>query len=208
MKIYLIALVMMICSVNSCKKNDSVGSGTMMFPDTIIPLKVNNEWNYSYQRYNYLNEVTYTSDTTLAISKDTIMFGLRRYKFNTFSSLFYDQAWYNQSTEGFQVVADLPGFKDSIVYFPYPPKLGYVYGLIKAYKWKITSIDTSIITPAGVYTCIVYRYDHLVAPVEYYVCPGVGIIKINEWYMTNPGEKNYPGFRLNEVYTLKSFSLK
>ncbi len=190
----------------SCTNNDSI-LGNSNNTGMLIPLKLNNQWNYTYQRYNYLNTVTYTSDTTLRIISDTLLIGERRYKFSNIAEMFSDMAWYNQSTKGFQLLAYNNSIKDSSIIFQYPTKQDTTYQSKSFYSWSVIAIDTSIKIGNVNYKCILYRYNHVVAPDEYFVAPGIGVIKINELYKINPGESKYPGFRLNEVYTLINYNI-
>lgn len=191
----------------SCTKHDSITGNSTINTTMVIPLNSNNQWNYTYQRYNYLNTVTYTSDTTLRIQKDTILLGERRYQFSKIAEVFSNLYWYNQGAQGFQVLTYTSSIIDSSLIFQFPAIKDTTYKTKFFYTWSVISTDTTIEIGSTKYKCIYYRYNHAVAPDEYFIAPGIGVVKINELYQLNPGESNYPGFRLNEVYTLKNYKI-
>ncbi len=135
----------------------------------IIPLKVGNFWTYQYTHYDTLGNIISVSSVTTRVISDTVINGKQAFLFNS-----GDVFWNDDS--GFWIKSYQ---KSPILEYKYPANIGDYYN---NYITVICS-DSLITSPRGNFKCYGYSYDRGVN----YVCPGIGVIKEENFQSKNIG---------------------
>ncbi len=175
-KIILIAGICIL--MNGCSKNNPVNSASA--EKEILPLKIGNQWTSYVETKVYFNgdtvNIGFHSYDTMhkAIMYETIIDGKKWYSDSTSDILYanlYDGLYFASTSKG--------SFMKWIV-FKYPCKAGDVFGSFFG-TMKVISTIKRVATKAGTFECIQYRTTQQTSSTtiisEYYLSPGVGIIK-------------------------------
>ncbi len=134
----------------------------------LIPFKMGNQWAYKSK----IENITIIS----------------RYKI-TGDTVINDQLWYNYNFVG--VPNYMNYFEDGIyelywvdtltakssLKFKYPAQKGETYKYLNKIKVTVISINSEIEVEAGKFWCYVYEFLYDSSKENYYIAPGVGIVK-------------------------------
>jgi len=199
MKKIILSLIAVLFIISACSDSSSPSE-----TKEILPLKVGNEWNYSFNsedsNYNYS---FYIEKDTLI--NDSIWYKLKVDSLNSFLTKnkkcglwFYDINCSDTSNSAYLKYA-YPVIYDDVW-----------YDVIKNYQMHVISRNMQVVVPAGVFSCYVYQKtypkqygnDFKMAIDEMYFSPGIGLIKvINFIYVDN--KKEMESYQELTSYTLK-----
>ena len=163
---------------NSCDDN----STDSYFSKNLIPFKLNNSWESVHFLYDSSGIAFYSDTIVTQIVKDTVISGIRFYKYGKYSIDHYttkpDGIWlyffHFDSTE------------EHSLYFKYPCEQGNTYTFTLSRPPAVVSVlstNHSVQVEAGTFSCILYRFDleGLDSYHDFYVAPGVGIVKAESY---------------------------
>lgn len=180
MKLSCFFLIISLTMLNySCDENSTEGN----FSDNLIPFKLNNSWEYVHFLYDSSGNVISLDTAITQIVKDTVISGIRFYKYGINSIDHYttkeDGVWlyffhFVDSTE------------EHSLYFKYPCKNGDTYSFTLGRPHALVSIistNQSVEVEAGIFTCILYRFDleGLDSYINIFIAPGIGIVKYENY---------------------------
>lgn len=146
----------------------------------LIPLAKGNSWSYVQTTFDTIGRAYspgyYVENKVIS---DTMIANEKWYH----SEGYPNNVWLTNRSNGFWqyvkagVTATLK--RDTMVYvFSYPAKIGD-----KSHTLEVVSIDKEVTVPAGTFRCIHYLHkeinstNYLIDSFEYFVVPGLGIIK-------------------------------
>ena len=179
-----------------CKKDDSILQPTS-FSNTIFPLAVGNTWNFTQHSYDSTGTITSSESLSYVIVRDTIINNSKWYML--WGSLFLlanrDSGLYEYLNAGQKLFYKYPANAQDSFY------ISATYGYL-----HVKSINISITVPAGTFNCYAYEsYIPIAGATEIdYLCPGVGMIKIENYQSAPNSRTQY----LSGTSELLSFVLK
>ncbi|MBK9098703.1 MAG: hypothetical protein IPM14_11425 [bacterium] len=180
MKKSIIFLFISLIAVSSSCDDSTTNS---YFPNSLIPFKLNNSWESVHFLYDSSGIPFYTDTIVAQIVKDTVISGIRFYKYGLYSIDHYtskdDGIWlyffhFVDSTE------------EHSLYFKYPCKQGDTYNFTLGRPHAVVTVlstNQNIQVEAGTFSCILYRFDleGLDSYHNYYIAQGVGIVKAESY---------------------------
>ncbi len=193
-------MAILICSLAfaagcSDDEEDTItGGGTD--PSVILPLAAGNEWSGSYRIYDSTGAQTGSTTYIYHILEDTTVgtggSALQYWKMQlTLGSYIYtaDDLYRNRDTDGLWVWFNYDAVGTAAAqWFKYPTAAGetYMAGENAEDSARVVSTSISVTVPHGTYLCHQYQIIHYGLNYRraenYYVAPGVGYIKYEEYY--------------------------
>lgn len=158
------------------------------FPNRLIPFKLNNSWEYVHFFYDTSGNVISLDTTITQVVKDTVISGIRFYKYGNYSIDHYttkeDGIWLYEF--------HLDSTEEHSLYFKYSCKKGDTYPFILGRPHAVVSIlstNQSVQVEAGTFSCILYRFDleGLDSYLNIYIAPGIGIVKYENFQARKSG---------------------
>jgi hypothetical protein len=179
-----------ITLTNSCCKENQFEEVDKTF---LVPLKVGNFWKYKATHYDSLQNLLYTDTLTIKVIGDTIIDNQIWY------NLDYEGVSYRNNSEGLQIYY----FNSASLLYRYPIMLGEVYDSSSTSSVTVTSINESVLVPAGKFSCYNYQRKFTDLNINIYLSPGIGFIKY-------PNLKSINGGRLyvSEYRELISYKIR
>ncbi len=157
-------------------------------PTDLIPLTLGNMWTYKDIKYDTTGALVDASTYMVTSAKDSVLYG---------RLMHHAAGWYTNADSGViqyfgYSTTGINGPLDTASYFG----LFLKYPVVKGASYysplggvSVPSIDTMINVPAGSFHCIRYNFHSMLALkyelFDYYVCPGVGIVKAIYYYGYN-----------------------
>ena len=174
----------------------------------LIPLKINNSWNYKQTVYDSSGVIVRVENQSSTIIKDTIILSQLWYSFSDVP----DGIWYTNKTDGYWafVKANTGSTLNdsSLLVYKYPTKVGDIYGDADS-PIEVVSIDEEITVPAGSFKAIHIIINYLSSQkylrdsFEIFIAPQIGVIKRLQ-IGKKPNGNKFIGFQSE----LESYSLK
>ena len=148
----------------------------------LIPLKINNSWNYKQTDYDSSGVIYRVENQSSTIIKDTTILSQLWYSFSDVP----DGIWFTNKTDGYWafVKANTGSVLNdsSLLVYKYPTKVGDIYGDADS-PIEVVSIDEEITVPAGSFKAIhmIKNYlssqNYLRDSFEIFIAPQIGVIK-------------------------------
>jgi hypothetical protein len=159
------------------------GTTNSYFPNSLIPFKLNNSWESVHFLYDSSGIPFYADTHVTQIVKDTVISGIRFYKYEKYSIDHYttkpDGIWLYE----FHFVDST---EEHSLYFKYPCKQGDTYTFTLGRPHAVVTVistNQNVQVEAGTFSCILYRFDleGLDSYLDFYAAPGVGIVKVESY---------------------------
>ena len=191
---YLVALILVSCSSKTTEPTDNTSNN-------FIPLKIGNIWNYNSEMYDSTgSSIGVWSDTVKIIGDTTINGELWYWSYSRFHDGI-STSLAKVSSSGYLVYDSQVLINSGVLRYKYPGSVGETY-LVKmqfidslySYSRQIMSVNANVTVPSGTYSCYLYYNARLrltdfaeVLEAEYYICPGMGIVRQNFYKTTKSG---------------------
>jgi hypothetical protein len=169
----------------------SFGGPTKSEGDVIWPLAVGSEWQGTMKYYDLDGNLVNESPLTFFISDDTMVDNSKWYFFGTYGEeppKVGTSYWLlrNQADGLHQIFLPIffrePEFEpDDQLWFKYPTRVGDGYWVSNYDSITVRSVDQIVNAPQGTRRCILYEYYFSQGHRRYYIAPGVGIIRWEEY---------------------------
>ena len=193
-KIILLVIIITLTSIlgfNSCKKGDSpTGPTESTF---LMPLKVGNKWMYQMKTIDSLKNEKTKMDS-IYIWGDTLLNG------DTWYFILHSDPWLNRDDGLYSMGMDSSGKPIPILSIKYPVNIGDKWTTgpeEEKMNFTLLSKGESVTVTAGTFSCYNYQTESVYKDPNgsysyytksfYWICPGKGIIKVEQWYRHNNG---------------------
>jgi hypothetical protein len=190
MKVFLVTCFIMIGSILSSCKQNSVTENVINEHRVIIPLTVGNQWVRDNVEFDSVATKKLYPMDTLRVLHDTLLNGEHWFIINGDEYNIHankSDGWYSQNTLNYQ----------SSLMLKYPAVSGESF-IRYFYAVKVLSTDTIISIPSGQYKCYCYStFDGLSGSYDFY-CPNIGPVKF-EYYQTTTDGKKYLSWASNLI---------
>ncbi len=198
---FVIISLLLFSSCSETTEPDNLSNG-------IIPLKINNSWNYTLASYDSSNALLYEENQNSTIMKDSTFLNNTWYTFNDVPA----GVWFTNKTDGYWVFAkaNTGSFQNdtSFLVYRFPAQVGDIIGPDDS-PGEVVSIDTAITVPAGNFKAIhiIRRYpsstNYLMDSFEIFIAPHIGIIKVMQVGRKSDGTKFITSKKELVSYSLK-----
>jgi hypothetical protein len=175
MKRNIIYLIIYVVFNFGCSKNDNINSIKTEPKKEIIPLKLGNSWVLEYTYYDTLGNVADKRNDTFKIDRDTII---------------QNEVWYwglglvRNKEDG--LYTHDPIHELSWITFKYPATPNTAFQ-----EWGVplvvVSINDTVKINIGDFICYYYKFGTETDYTNWYLSPGVGIIKMEQYAWLNSG---------------------
>ncbi len=173
MKSIIFSFLVVICLISACSESSSPTKHN----DEIFPLAIGNKWVYQKTLGN-----GFDTTCTYQIMMDTILNNEKWYGYGC--TLLQN----NESGLWAILIDDSSTNRNPTLFYKYPALAGQEYEYTDI-KVKVISINEEVTVPAGKFICYHYRFplykeEYLEVYMDYYLSPGVGMVKVEEydWY--------------------------
>ena len=186
-----------VFSIEACDNGNPIGSSPRS--TVILPLSSGNRWEQAVLVYDTAGTIIDESAIIITeLGRDTLMYGRQ---------FFLDGSlWWTNMDSGAvyinQTTLEVFGPKFTLR-FKYPAMAGDVYQS-DGYDVRVSTIDTVIQVPAGLFRCIKYEFSHVMRLWDEYVSPDKGVVK-SVMYFANRYPKD--PMKIQYVDQLKSYRL-
>lgn len=199
MKTILLSLLLSaaVFSLSSCSKSNPTGpSGS----EQMLPLKLGDNWVMQYTFYDTTGAVAGTFNDTVTVAKDTVASNITWYDVSSHVI----NGYFADESDGLWILSSSGQF----LAFKSPANVGDTWSFqtdaSTSYQVTLESNGTSVTVPKGTYTC----HDYKVAVnsgggFEFYMCPGVGIVALDIYSVTESGRSYKYAYGQLLSFTLK-----
>jgi hypothetical protein len=175
---FLIFIIISGCRNNVSLNEPPTSNDTITSQKEIWPLALGNTWTYDVFIYDSTGNVRQSASGSISVVRESVINNSKWYQIST------SDWWFANRDSGLYLRIDT----DTCLYFKYPGNVkdsSYVipYGSYST----IFSTDTSITTKSGKYSCYAYNVNR--GFFTRYFSVGVGIIKEEQYLLTNSGRR-------------------
>ncbi len=148
-------------------------------PKEIVPLVVGNRWEYRRTETDRRTGRTFPDETDkAAVHEKRVIGGKTWFRYTEFD----DEFWVRSGPDGQSELRDFdeegdPDPNSGAVFYRYPVAKVPLEYEVGGSKITVVATDRVVTTPAGRFTCYVYRLVEPGLVVEMSVAPGVGLVK-------------------------------
>jgi len=175
---YIFCIIVLFILVG-CEKHSNPLSTSTDTTKEIMPLKVGNRWIWQVEQYDSVGAVIVSYCDSLVVLRDSTFQSEKWYLLKGAGSILY-----TNKSDGLYLLQS--GYAYHL--FLYPAKAGDTYYNPTFTMMKVITIDSLITVPYGAFSCLGYQaYSQNRLDEVWYCSPNIGIIKIDDYYITQGG---------------------